>query len=70
MKLASVGAMREITHANMQLAIEAENVPMNFPEHGGDDVKLAPLVQITDLKEAIFSMLEKHQKYWEKSEIK
>ena len=58
MKLASEGAMREITHANMQLAIEAENVPMSFPEHGGNDVKLAPLVQITDLKEAIFSMLE------------
>lgn len=63
MKLASEGAMRKIAHDNMQLDMEAENVPMSFPQPECDEVKLAPLVQITNLKEAIFSMLDKHQRY-------
>ena len=63
MKLASEGAMRKIAHDNMQLDMEAENVPMSFSQPESDEVKLAPLVQITDLKEAIFPMLDKHQRY-------
>lgn len=64
MKLASEGAMREMTRENMNLDIEVENVPMSFPQlDSGNDVKLAPLVQITDLQEAICSTLDKHQRY-------
>ena len=62
--MASRGEMRRTIDDNMEVAIEAENVPMSFPNiTEGDEVRLAPLVQISDLKEAIFSMLNNHQRY-------
>ena len=62
--MAGEGEMRRTIDDNVEVAIEAENVPMSFPNATeGDEVRLAPLVQISDLKEAIFSMLNKHQRY-------
>ena len=62
-KLASEGEMRRTIDDNLDLAIEAENVPLSFPNAGdGGEVRLAPLVQILHLKEAIFSLLNKHQR--------
>ena len=62
--MACEGEMKRNIDDNMEVAIEAENVPMSFPNAAeGDEVWLAPLVQISDLKEAIFSTLNKHQRY-------
>lgn len=62
--MASEREMRRTIDNNMEVAIEAENVPMSFPNAAEDDeVRLASLVQISDLKEAIFSRLNKHQRY-------
>lgn len=56
--MASEGEMRT-TDDNMEVVIEAENVPMSYLNTAeGDEVWLASLLQISDLKEAIFSMLK------------
>ena len=48
---------------SLELQTEAQNVPMSFPNSDGNEIQMAPLVQVTNLKEAIFTLLDRHQKY-------
>lgn len=55
--------MRRMIDDNLQLDLEAENVPMSFPKSDGNEIQMVPLVRVTNLTEAIFFLLDKHQRY-------
>ncbi|XP_048577117.1 uncharacterized protein LOC5502763 [Nematostella vectensis] len=57
--IASEKKMRKVAGEQKYSEVEAENTPMMFP---GPEIKLAPLVQVTDLDSLLFGHLEENLK--------
>ena len=61
-QLESEREMRRMIDEILELQT-AENVPMSFSNSDGNEIQMVPLVQVNNLQETIFTLLDRHQKY-------
>ncbi len=55
---------RLLSHELLGDNLEAEAAPFSFPlKHGGEDIRPAPLVYVTDLAAKVLQLLEQNERY-------